>query len=132
MATVLDLKAFGAGFATISSAPMFNIDGVTPEAAAIQADMDSLEDVKINLEDLRQTWRQLNTAEEPHVALVSLGFPHFALKDFARLVELCKGLKKRDEVCAVITTSQHVYSRAAQEGFLDKVGAFGALPIPDA
>ncbi|EXF79829.1 hypothetical protein CFIO01_08286 [Colletotrichum fioriniae PJ7] len=34
--SISDLKAFGAGFATTSSAPMFHISGITPEAASFE------------------------------------------------------------------------------------------------
>lgn len=130
-ASTPNLKDFGAGFATTSSAPMFHIRGVTPEAAALDPDHSGLERISVQLSDLCTTWNELNTAKESHVDLISLGNPHFALEEFEKLAVLCTGREKREHVSMIITTSRHVYSQAAKLGHIDIIEQFGATLITD-
>lgn len=77
-----DLKAFGAAFATVSSAPMFHIVGVTPEATQLEAVLsegpDVIPTIDVTTEDLTWCWDKLNSATENQtVDLISLGNPPF-------------------------------------------------------
>ncbi|KAJ5789533.1 uncharacterized protein N7518_006544 [Penicillium psychrosexuale] len=93
-----NLKAFGAAFATLSSAPMFHILGVTPEATTLNAVLSKEPDVQtitVNLNELSFCWEQLNSASNTQdVGLISLGNPHFSLQEVRKLAELCRGRKK--------------------------------------
>lgn len=126
-----ELKAFGAGFATTSSAPMFHIMGVTPEAASTAYISDSMEGVSVGVDDLRITWDQLNTAGDDQVELVALGNPHFTSDEFCHLVELLGSRSKKANVDIVITTSRFVLQKAREAGYLDRVSEFGAKIITD-
>ncbi|KAF9874178.1 hypothetical protein CkaCkLH20_08161 [Colletotrichum karsti] len=129
--TISDLKAFGAGFATTSSAPMFHIRGVTPEASSFEAGTAGLEHVNLEFDGLQQSWRQLNTASEHSVDMVSLGNPHFSVEEFAQLADLCRNRRKSPSVGFVITTSRDVYQQALKSGYLDTLEVFGAQFITD-
>jgi predicted aconitase len=58
-----DLKAFGAAFATTASAPMFHILGETPKAVTLNdaTGRTSVPTVDISIEDLIQSWRELDS-----------------------------------------------------------------------
>ncbi|TDZ49648.1 Uncharacterized protein CTRI78_v008026 [Colletotrichum trifolii] len=127
-----DLKAFGAGFATTSSAPMFHMRGVTPEAAAMETGISQLPRIEVKLQGLQQTWTQLNTAPEPFVDMVTLGNPHFSVDEFAQLAQLCRNRQRSEDVGFAITTSRAVYQQALELGYLDVLEAFGARFITDA
>ncbi|KAF5012030.1 hypothetical protein FDECE_1889 [Fusarium decemcellulare] len=127
---VADLKTFGAGFATTSSAPMFHIKGVTPEAATVQLRED-MEEVIVGVDDLRRSWRQLNTAVDDTVGIIALGNPHFAFEEFAQLVKLIEGRSKHPDVELVITLGRFVYQKAKDAGYLETVERFGATFITD-
>lgn len=129
--SIADLKAFGAGFATTSSAPMFHINGITPEAATVNIDLAKLPPVALDLRKLRLTWKQLNTAKKTYVDLISLGNPHFDLEEFARLAALCMGRCKHSDVTMIITTSRYVYQEALNKGYLEIIESFGARLITD-
>jgi predicted aconitase len=86
----VELKAFGAAFATVAAAPMFHIAGVTPEAG----EQGPERRLRIDLSALRQAWEALNTAASPDVGLVSLGNPHFSLEECASLAALVRGRTK--------------------------------------
>ncbi|EXJ83149.1 hypothetical protein A1O1_06768 [Capronia coronata CBS 617.96] len=128
---VSDLKAFGAAFATTGSAPMFHILGVTPEADEVAKTTSNLPSYQVNRAQLRECWKQLNTAKEPSLGLVSLGNPHFSLEEFETLAARCSTRRKHPDVAVVVTTSRAVCEQALTAGYLDSIQAFGAGLITD-
>ncbi|WP_027924788.1 aconitase X [Pseudomonas sp. URMO17WK12:I12] len=129
-----DLKAFGAAFATTSAAPLFHIAGVTPEAIdplqVLEADA-SIPVEKIRLKDLLVSWRELNSARNHHVDVVSLGNPHFSLSEFAHLARLCRGRHKHPDVVLAITCGRAVLEQAREAGHIAVIEAFGATLVTD-
>jgi len=130
-----DLKAFGAAFATMSSAPMFHIVGVTPEAISLDAVVDEAShprSIEIDLKHLGESWNQLNSASHPQlVDLVSLGNPHFSLTEIRKLAELCRGRAKDKKVAITVTCGRSTYGLASQAGLIEELEAFGAQFITD-
>ncbi|VVP20692.1 aconitase X [Pseudomonas fluorescens] len=129
-----DLKAFGAAFATTSAAPLFHIAGVTPEALdptqVLEADA-FIPVEKIRLKDLLKSWRELNSARDHRVDVVSLGNPHFSLSEFAHLARLCGGRHKHPNVVLAITCGRAVLEQARQAGHIAVIEAFGATLVTD-
>ncbi|BBP76403.1 hypothetical protein PHLH7_25070 [Pseudomonas sp. Ost2] len=129
-----DLKAFGAAFATTSAAPLFHIAGVTPEALdplQVLEPGQSLPLQRISPQDLLGSWRELNSAREPRVDVVSLGNPHFSLSEFAHLARLCRGRHKHPDVVLAITCGRAVLEQARTAGHIAAIEAFGATLITD-
>jgi predicted aconitase/predicted aconitase with swiveling domain len=129
-----DLKAFGAAFATTSAAPLFHIAGVTPEAldpAQVLEPDTPLPVATIRLEDLLVSWRELNSARDNRVDVVSLGNPHFSLSEFARLAQLCRDRVKHPEVVLAITCGRAVLEQARDAGSIDVIETFGATLVTD-
>ncbi|MGE7962022.1 aconitase X [Pseudomonas sp. NPDC089918] len=129
-----DLKAFGAAFATTSAAPLFHIAGVTPEAIdpAQVLEVDGFLPVeKIRLNDLLVSWRELNSARDNRVDVVSLGNPHFSLSEFAHLARLCLGRHKHPDVVLAITCGRAVLEQAREAGHIAVIEAFGATLVTD-
>jgi predicted aconitase/predicted aconitase with swiveling domain len=132
--TLDDLKAFGAAFATTSAAPLFHIAGVTPEAidpANVVEPNVELPVEKIRLKDLLVSWRELNSARDHHVDVVSLGNPHFSLSEFAHLAKLCRGRHKHPSVVLAITCGRAVLEQAREAGHIAVIEAFGATLVTD-
>ncbi|KAF4953478.1 hypothetical protein FSARC_12368 [Fusarium sarcochroum] len=128
-----DLKAFGAAFATVSSAPMFHIVGVTPEATTLEAVIASgFTSVDVKPSDLAECWDKLNSApvNQP-LDLVSLGNPHFSLAEIRKLANLCQGRKKADSVAVVVTCGRSIYKLAEQAGLIDQLRDFGVQILTD-
>lgn len=129
-----DLKAFGAAFATTSAAPLFHIAGITPEAIdpsqVLEMDM-SIPVEKIRLNDLLISWRELNSARDSRVDVVSLGNPHFSLSEFAHLARLCLGRHKHPDVVLAITCGRAVLEQAREAGHIAVIEAFGATLVTD-
>ncbi|KAK5957404.1 hypothetical protein OHC33_001778 [Knufia fluminis] len=130
-----DLKAFGAAFATVSSAPMFHIVGVTPEAAVLDAiviDGPQLRSVDVDMKDLESCWGELNSAyKNQPIDLVSLGNPHFSLTEIRKLAGLCRGRTKKDDVAVVVTCGRTSYGLARQGGLVEELEKFGVEFITD-
>ncbi|WLG49059.1 aconitase family protein [Pseudomonas sp. FP1742] len=129
-----DLKAFGAAFATTSAAPLFHIAGITPEAIdpaqVLEGDV-ALPVETIRLKDLLISWRELNSARDSRVDVVSLGNPHFSLSEFAHLARLCLGRRKHPDVVLAITCGRAVLEQAREAGHIAVIEAFGATLVTD-
>lgn len=128
------LKAFGAAFATTSSAPMFHIAGITPEAPSVAAatgDAAGIERQVIDQQALRASWQELNSARAESVELVALGNPHFSRDEFIHLAELCKGRRKASGTAMIITSGRDVLEQARAVGVIDVLEAFGAQTVTD-
>ncbi|MCK8682387.1 cis-3-hydroxy-L-proline dehydratase [Pseudomonas umsongensis] len=129
-----DLKAFGAAFATTSAAPLFHIAGVTPEAldpAQVLEPDTPLPVATIRLADLLVSWRELNSARDNRVDVVSLDNPHFSLSEFARLAQLCRDRVKHPDAVLVITCGRAVLEQARDAGYIDVIENFGATLVTD-
>ncbi len=122
-----DLKAFGAAFATVSSAPMFHIEGVTPEAHQDRR----IESVRVIPRDMIAEWNELNGAEDARVDLVALGNPHLSFDEVEALATLCRGRSKSPDVALVVTTARSIHDRARKCGLVAELEGFGVRFMTD-
>lgn len=129
-----DLKAFGAAFATTSSASMFHIAGVTPEAPDVASALGRVApeaEHQITAAELMIAWQALNTTNDVRIDLVALGNPHFSATEFATLARLCQGRTRHTATSIVLTTSRAVHEIAARRGDIAVLEAFGANLLTD-
>jgi len=129
-----DLKAFSAAFGTSSSAAMFHLVGLTPEAPDLQSVLkdEDAEVIDLHGEDLRNVWQDLDADSSCGVVdLVALGNPHFSLEEHGRMVELCEGRQKHPDVTVVITSGPEVIAQSRRLGFHAQLQAFGAQLVSD-
>ncbi|MDR6727885.1 cis-3-hydroxy-L-proline dehydratase [Delftia lacustris] len=129
-----DLKAFSAAFGTTSSAPLFHIAGITPEALHpedVSGPECAGEPLRIDGTELVRSWEELNSARDEAVDLVSLGNPHFSLSEFARLAVLCQGRRRHPATAMVITCGREVFEQARQQGHIAEIERFGATVLND-
>jgi len=127
------LKAFGAAFATTSSASMFHIAGITPEA--INPFLDDwksiLPVIQTNKAELAEVWARLDQATEAKIDLISLGNPHFSYDEIVALSLLCEGRAKDPSVSVIVTCGRYTYARACKDGLMLKLEQFGVQPVTD-
>jgi predicted aconitase/predicted aconitase with swiveling domain len=121
-----DLKAFGAAFATLASAPMFHIAGITPEADAYPTPTNACE---VRRDHLQKAWHELNSCEDGLVDVISLGNPHFSITEFEALAKLIEG--RKSNVAMIITCGRDEYEKARLLGYVEPVETFGATIIND-
>ncbi|PPJ51801.1 hypothetical protein CBER1_09129 [Cercospora berteroae] len=130
---ISDLKAFGAAFATTSSASMFHVRGVTPEHCILRPEMLRQ---RLEITDLRQCFTRLNTAVEPSVSVIALGNPHFSFEEFEALAQLLHDSEgkmriKHSKVRLMITTSRDIHQKTTSKGIAMILEDFGAEVITD-
>ncbi|WP_201864652.1 cis-3-hydroxy-L-proline dehydratase [Microvirga soli] len=128
-----DLKAFGAAFATTSSAPMFHILGVTPEAVTLDdaTGATNVPTVEISVGDLLQSWRELDSAPDRWVDLISLGNPHFSVSECEKLAALCCNRTKHKNVSIVVTCGRATHDKIKEAGILSELERFGVQFVTD-
>lgn len=128
-----DLKAFGAAFATTSSAPMFHILGVTPEAPTLLAATGGghVPSLRIGCEDLARSWDELDSAPDMEVDLVSLGNPHFSFAECETLASLCRGRTRHEAVSVIVTCGRSTHERIREAGILQELERFGVQFVTD-
>jgi predicted aconitase/predicted aconitase with swiveling domain len=128
-----DLKAFGAAFATTSGAPMFHIVGITPEAMTPEEATggERVPVVNIDIEDMLESWSELNGMTDPSVDLVSLGNPHFSFSECENLAALCRGRKKHEDVTVIVTCARATHAKVRETGILAELELFGVQFVTD-
>ncbi len=121
-----DLKAFGAAFATTSSAPMFQIVGVTPAA-----EVAGIPTLRIARDQLAETFGALDASEAEAIDVVALGNPHLSLDEIRRIAELCAGRQAHASTRLALTCGRDIATQAEEAGLLDPIRAFGGLILND-
>ena len=116
-----DFKAFSAAFATSSSAPMFHMVNLTPEAPTLGAvcRADAVpEAIDVDWKDLDNIWTEFNNGSEPReIDLISFGNPHFSCREIKEVAKLCGGRAKKENVSVIVTCGRAQYSLASQAGY---------------
>ncbi len=111
------LKALGAAAASSGAVAMFHAVGVTPEAPTLEAALGGRPPAathRVRPADLRRARDQLTTAAGPGLDAVSLGTPHYSVRELRRLAELFDG--RRAAVPCFAATGRGVLASAADGG----------------
>lgn len=134
-ATMDDLKAFSAAFATTSSASMFHMYGITPEAdtADQYCKTNKLTNNPgvVTKQQLLDSFKELNTAVNSTVDMICLGNPHFSLTECSNLASLCEDRKRHPQTRLLVTLGREVYETANADGYIKRLEAFGVEFITD-
>ncbi|HYO32408.1 MAG TPA: aconitase X catalytic domain-containing protein [Nocardioidaceae bacterium] len=127
------LKALGAAAASAGGVALFHVVGVTPEAPTLTAVADALTPVvEVDLAHLRAARTQLTTAIGDTVDAVSLGTPHFSVREFAALATaIGAGPRFSPDVTVLVATSRAVLQEATRLGYVDIVEQAGARILTD-
>ena len=129
-----DLKALGAGAASSGSVAMFHAVGITPEAptldAAIGRDHEPAT-VRVDAARLRAATARLATAPDGPIDAVSLGTPHFSVREFGKVRDLLGEVPGRMRVACLIWTSRGVRAEMTALGWLDDLTAAGVTVVTD-
>lgn len=129
-----DLKAFGAGFATTSSSPMFHIVGVTPEAVTLESMLGAeiIGNYDVGPNDLLDAWKSLNGRTTSSIELVAFGNPHFSFDECERLSSLCENRTKHPDVRVLVTCNRATFERVSSTKLIEKLSKFGVQFVTDA
>jgi len=119
------LKALGAAMAASGAVALYHVENLTPEAYLM--DIKGLESVDVGEKELKETYSQLNTGENPDIVI--LGCPHASLREISELAEKLKGkkLKKPLWVC----TSRVMKECANRMGYTEIIEKAGGKIVAD-
>ena len=116
-ATTEDLKAFSASIVTYGSAPMFHIEGITPNKYEVPE-----ERMEVTEEDMRKAIEEMNDASD--VDFIFIGCPHCSLDEIKRISELLEGKKVTKEFW--IGVARPIKKKADELGYSKIIEEAGA------
>ncbi|MGH8873443.1 MAG: aconitase X [Acidimicrobiia bacterium] len=125
------LKALGAAAAASGAVAMFHVVGVTPEAPSLSAATGGAEpgrQVTIRTEDLARARASLGQGTG-HLGAVSVGTPHFSIRELNELARLVEGHSTM--VPFYVNTSRHALAEAEATGTSALIEGFGATFVTD-
>ncbi|KAJ3523866.1 hypothetical protein NM208_g12288 [Fusarium decemcellulare] len=118
-----DFKAFSAAFATASSAPMFHMVNLTPEAPTLEAvcPKEVLPDaIDVDWKDLDTIWDEFNHGSEPReIDLIFLWQPALFLP------------RDQRNVAVIVTCGRSQLGLATQAGYVGELEEFGVQFLQD-
>ncbi len=119
------LKALGAAMAASGAVALYHVENLTPEAHLM--DIKGLESVDVGEPELKETYSQLNTGENPDIVI--LGCPHASLREISELADKLKEkkLKKPLWVC----TSRVMKECANRMGYTEIIEKAGGKIVAD-
>ena len=129
------LKAFGAAAASSGGVAMFHVVGVTPEAPTVEAALGGSpprETIALTSDDLVAARRELSTATDTRLDVVSVGTPHASVEEIAALACLLDGGPPvAPHVDFYLSTGRSVLAEAERLGFLDILTRSGVRVVVD-
>lgn len=129
-----DLKAMGAAAASTGAVAMFHVVGVTPEAPTLaEACGGTLPDATyaFGAPELQQALAELTTATTEPLGAISVGTPHFSLREFERLHTLLAGRSIHPAIEFVVSTGRDVLAAADDRGWGADLRAAGIHVVTD-
>ncbi|GAF90652.1 unnamed protein product, partial [marine sediment metagenome] len=113
-----DLKSLSASIVTYGGAPLFHIEGITPE------EMEAPEEkIKVSRSDIDKAIRDLND-EIDDVDFIFLGCPHCSVEELEKISKLLKGKKVKKELW--IGVARPVKKEADEKGISKIIEESGA------
>ena len=128
------LKALGATAASAGSLGMFHAVGVTPEAATLHdaCGGDVPEDVLVvTAADCRAACDALSTASGGRLATVSLGTPHYSVREIGALVDAIGDRRVDPSVDLYVSTGREMLAEAARHGWVARLEGAGVTFVTD-
>ncbi len=128
------LKALGAAAASSGSVGLFHCVGTTPEAPDLYTacgGSTAVERVVVDAEMLVRARDMLSTSTNTELGMVSLGTPHYSVREFERLVELLAGRRTHQSVNVYASTSREVLTEIELRGWVAYLEEAGVQLVTD-
>jgi hypothetical protein len=117
-----------------SSAPLFHILGVTPEAPTLEAACGGKppkEAVWVGKRQILEAFRKLNSTERAEIDVVGIGCPHCTLEEIAEVASRLEGKRIHSNLRLLVGTSAGVAALAGRMGLIDCIEAAGGVVMTD-
>jgi hypothetical protein len=128
------LKALCAAAASSGAVALIHLAGVTPEAPTLEEAFHGKSPqqmLEVTMENLREAWHELTTADGVKLDLVALGSPHFSLAEFQKLAPMLEGKRRHRDVQFLVTSSRLMTELADRVGCLEPLKQFGGKVTVD-
>ena len=110
--------------------PMLHLVGLSPESPTLEAAFGgaipgNVERYNLTMADVRNVYRELNTAKSDDVQVVHLGCPHLTFEEVRQIARLIEGRKVKDGVHLWVQTDTATYHLAQLHGdaqIIEKAG----------
>jgi predicted aconitase len=122
------LKACFAAMATSGSVEMCHIVGLTPEAPTLQAALqghDPEATIRITRADVEDVSQRISQQGRMKVNFVSLGCPHYSLKQIQEVANWLRGRTIHPDVTLQVWTAIPIRENAARSGFVQEIERAG-------
>lgn len=122
------LKSCFAAMATSGSVEMCHIVGLTPEAPTLDAALRGHEpqgEVRITRADIEEVAQRISQQGQARVGFVSLGCPHYSLKQIQDVAAWLRGKVIHPEVIFQVWTALPIKESAARSGFVEDIERAG-------
>ena len=117
-----DLKQLGAALASAGMANMFHLGEKS-------AELRELEEVSVEVADIRRTIENLTTSSKANPDLVFVGCPHCSLKEIREIADMLGGRKVKEGMELWVCTSRFVKEKAKK--YVEKLEKSGCRVITD-
>lgn len=129
-ATVDELKGLGGAMAASGAVAMYQVEGLTPEAAVWEEKAKAakgLEKIPVGKKELDESRAKLNTGDKFDIAI--LGCPHASLQEIMEVAQKVKGKKLQKPLW--ICTARTTRCLARRAGLVDIIEQAGGSVVAD-
>ncbi len=133
-ATEDQLKALGAAAASSGSVALFHMVGVTPEAPTLEAAFGgraALQTIDVTTETLHDAVRELDSGADVPLRAVSVGTPHFSIREFRDFLDLLDGRRVASGIDVFISTGRDVLADIEARGWRTQLDDAGVRLLTD-
>ena len=117
-----------------TSAPLFHIVGVTPEAPTLEAAFGGKvprEAIHVGRRELIDAYERLNTTDKSAIDIIAIGCPHCTLEEIRELASLLEGRRISANLRVLIGTSSAVGALAHRMGLAHTIERAGGILLTD-
>jgi len=126
--SITELLYLARSLPTTGGLLMFHAVGITPEAPTLEAAFGGrkpLDKVVVGREEIRNTFREICSAEDEKINWVLFGCPHATWEQITRVAGALDGKKIHRDVRLILATSDPLRALAQKAGFVDRIQTAG-------
>lgn len=128
------LIQLGAALATTGTVALFHCLGITPEVKQnpyVYGEKNITEEIEVTDDDIRATYRELNTTTESRIDLVFIGCPHCTIEKLKHIAEGLADRQVNKDTEVWISVPNVVKELAARMGDIQRIERSGAKVLAD-